>query len=105
MLTTFTQLPNGQDVTKLFAGFICLFLVLTTASSFAGQENLPTAKDHAELQKLLKWHIWYGKPITRGVRAAAGDPDMAVFDNRRTRNLTHMCSYIIYRGKRAIRCE
>ena len=69
------------------------------------EENLPTAKDHAELQKLLKWHIWYGKPITRGVRAAAGDPDMAVFDNRRTRNLTHMCSYIIYRGKRAIRCE
>ena len=96
---------KGQAVTKLFAGFLCAALLLTATKSFAEQNDVPTARDHAELQKLLKWHIWYGKPITRGVRAAAGDPNMAVFDNRRTRNLTHMCSYIIYRGKRAIRCE
>ncbi|MGI9364837.1 MAG: hypothetical protein ACR2O8_06615 [Rhizobiaceae bacterium] len=92
-------------MTKLFYRFICVAAVFTAANSIAAQETFPTARDHAELQKLLKWHIWYGKPVTRGVRAAAGDPDMPVFDNRRTRNLTHICSYIIYRGKRAIRCE
>ena len=43
--------------------------------------------------------------ITRKVRAAAGDPNMVVFDRRGGASNVWRCSFITHRGKRAMVCD
>lgn len=64
-----------------------------------------TAADRKELARLLRPHVWRGKGVYRGVRAAAGDPRMAVIDRRNGRNFVSQCNFIIYRKKRALVCD
>ena len=62
----------------------------------------------AQLQRVLRPHFTK-IPITRAMRAAAGNPNMVVFDRRYgsifADSNVHRCSFITYRGQRAMICE
>ena len=65
-----------------------------------------TAKQ--KLDRVLRPHT-FRYPITREIRRAAGNPNMAVLDRRKLGFAgtfhTHRCSFITLRGQRAILCE
>ncbi|MGI9365609.1 MAG: hypothetical protein ACR2O8_10540 [Rhizobiaceae bacterium] len=64
-----------------------------------------TAKDKAKLKKLMRAHVWYGGGVSRGVRAAAGDPNMPVVDRRVVWGETYTCSFFTMQGRRSILCQ
>ena len=61
-----------------------------------------------KLDRVLRTHT-FRYPITREIRRAAGNPNMVVLDRRKLSFAgtfhTHRCSFITYRGQRAILCE
>ena len=61
-----------------------------------------------KLNRVLRPHT-FRYPITREIRRAAGNPNMVVLDRRKLSFAgtfhTHRCSFITYRGQRAILCE
>lgn len=67
-----------------------------------------SAKARAQLQRVLRPH-YTRIPITREMRAAAGDPNMTVIDRRSSGIFSsgevNRCSFITMRGKRAMICE
>jgi hypothetical protein len=86
---------------------VLLFAALITAQPAQAQSKKSvtvTDRDRAELQKILRPHRWRGKGVSRGVRAAAGDPNMAVLERRQIGQMS-TCSFITYRGKRAMQCQ
>ncbi len=98
-----------MSINKLGAAALAaLFLVPLSGAQAAGGKAVATEKDRATLQRLLKRHSRYraGLRITPGVRAATGDPNIAVFDHRGgSSNSFFQCSYITVRGKRALTCD
>ena len=84
---------------------VVAFGVTNSAHARSEHSNVATAADHKELARILRPHVWHGKGVNRGVRAAAGDPKMAVFDRRIGRSLLSQCSFIVYKNKRAMVCN
>ena len=64
-----------------------------------------TARDKAKLKKLLRSHVWHGGGVSRGVRAAAGDPNMPVVDRRYIWGETYTCSFFTMQGRRTMLCQ
>ena len=62
------------------------------------------AAGRKKLKRLFKPHFRHFGFITADVRAATGDPDIAIFD-RRAGEGPFRCSYITYQGKRALQCD
>ena len=90
---------------KPWATLLFATLLVASPDVAAGKKSVtPTDRDRAELKKIMRSHTFRGKGISRGVRAAAGDPNMAVIDRRRPGN-NSQCSFITLRGKRAMQCQ
>ncbi len=75
-----------------------------TASISVSHADDRLAKARKQLDRILGRHLYRGFPITPDMREAAGDRRMAVFDHRFERFAPATCSFITYRGKRAITC-
>ena len=74
---------------------------MTTSSMALGFSETGAEK----LQRLLKPHH-HRIVVTQKVRDATGDPDIVVFDYRGgTNSNVYRCSYLTYRGKRAMVCD
>lgn len=59
-----------------------------------------------QLERLLKPHFSrFGNPITQKVKNATGDPNIVVFDRRGGGDSVFRCSFITYKGKRAMTCD
>ncbi len=59
----------------------------------------------AKLKRLMRPHFGRYLPITQDIRDATGDPDIVVFDRRGLRSELYTCTFITYRGKRAMTCD
>ncbi len=57
-----------------------------------------------ELQRILQTHFYYGRPIGRSVREAAG-PGTTLLRDERIWGEPARCSFVTYRGGRAIVCN
>ncbi len=99
-----------RKVQLLSALVLSALLASVSLDAFAGSRNsggyVATPEDYAELERVLRQHIWYGKPITRGVRAAAGDPNLPVVDRRALWGFTYTCGFqYLTRHQRAMVCD
>lgn len=65
----------------------------------------PTARDRAELKKLLQTHTYYGGGIPYGVRLATGDPNIPIIDRRSYGTNSSQCGFITARNKRTMLCQ
>ncbi len=74
---------------------------VTVASAEKRHDRSSSTYAQKELKRIQKPHFKLGKPISPGVRRAAGAK--AVFDHRS--GGVNRCSYITYRGERAIVCD
>ncbi len=83
--------------------------VLITTVAITVAATIPSFADNArgerELRKVLKTHNFTGARISPRIREAAGDRSMAVFDNRVGIWEPAQCSFITYRGKKAMVCD
>jgi hypothetical protein len=91
---------NKKSTILLFAALLVTHPVVAAEKKTV----VPTDRDRAELKKIMRSHTFRGKGVSRGVRAAAGDPNMAVIDRRRPGS-SSQCSFITLRGKRAMQCQ
>ena len=62
------------------------------------------ASPQTKLRAVLRSHVYYGLPITRAMRAAAGDLNLTVID-RRQYGRNSRCTYLIQRGRRVMKCD
>ncbi|MFD0917999.1 hypothetical protein ACFQ14_16465 [Pseudahrensia aquimaris] len=60
-------------------------------------------RGHEKLHQVLKPH-YYRILITRDIRAAAGNPNMPVYDNR-SGGGPYRCTFTNTRGNRALTCD
>ena len=87
----------------MFSKVLIVTAALSLAAIMPSQAN--NERGEKRLKKLLSRHIFVSRSIGRDVRAAAGDPSMAIFDNRVERGQFAQCNFITYRGKRALTCN
>ncbi len=71
----------------------------------AQAKEQPSARDKAELKKMLRRHSYYGGGIPYGVRLATGDPNIPVIDRRTYGSMSSQCGFITARGKRTMLCQ
>ncbi len=90
-----------RNLATTFIALTIATFAFTSAPALAGGSS----KAKAELRNIMKIHNWDGRRITPAIREAAGDRTMAVFDYRMERFSPAQCTYITYRGKRAITCD
>lgn len=91
---------NKKTIVLMLAAFVLAHPVQAASKKAV----VVTDKDRKQLQKILRSHTWRGRGVSRGVRAAAGDPNMAVLE-RRQLGRRSQCTFITYRGKRAMSCS
>lgn len=72
--------------------------------NIAFNKNRKSRTGAEKLKRLFKPHF-VRTVITRDIRAATGDPNIVVFDHRAGSSSVYRCSYINYRGKRALQCD
>lgn len=75
----------------------------TRTAAFADRKKYFSGRE--KLKRLLRPHSRFGNIITQDVRDATGDPNIVVFDQRGGRSGVYRCSYLTYRGKRALQCD
>lgn len=79
-----------------------LFAVAVASMAAAPAFVSPAA---ASNHKFFKPHAYTGQVFGRSARASTGDPNIVVFDRRHEIGEIYQCSYITYRGKRAVVCD
>ena len=84
-------------------------LIVATAAALVAATftvgRADNARGERELKKLLSQHSFTGARVSPRAREAAGDRSMAVFDNRVGIWEPAQCSFITYRGKKAMVCD
>ena len=102
---------------SIIAGAVLAGALITSASAAGLHRSAAPSIDNTvievgtklsgkqKLQRVLRTHT-FRYPITRDIRAAAGNPNMAVFDHRTGfTGTTYRCSYITYRSQKALVCD
>ncbi len=84
---------------------VATLLLPASASQAASIPAGARASDVEHLNRIFSQHVFFGRRFDRRLRAATGDPNIAVFDHRIYRADGSQCSYITYRKKRAIVCD
>ncbi len=91
--------------TLMSAGIISAFLI-STPTAFAGNySSHARPSDVQHLKKIFRQHVFLGRRFDTRLRAATGNSRIVVFDHRLQGADGSQCSYITYRGKRAIVCD
>ncbi|GIL02061.1 MAG: hypothetical protein BroJett030_19600 [Alphaproteobacteria bacterium] len=70
--------------------------------------QLVTGTPQQKLQRLLRPHAYFGDRVTDDIRAATGDPNIAVIDRRWRWGEIYSCNYVFMHGRhrgRTLVCE
>jgi len=86
-------------------GIISAFLIPAPAAFAGTYSSQARPSDVQHLKKVFRQHVFLGRRFDTRLRAATGNPRIVVFDHRLWGADGSQCSYITYRGKRAIVCD
>ena len=81
------------------------FLLVVAAATVLAPMTVSQAVAGANSHPLFKPHAYTGQVFGRSARASTGNPNIVVFDRRHEIGEIYQCSYITYRGKRAVVCD
>jgi hypothetical protein len=105
MINLTHQPRKWNQMKKLTLAFLLVALAVVQPALAGRYDNVvPTEEDYRKLDRLLEPHTYYGFPVSRGVRAAAGNPEMIVLDRRRFHS-TAECGFRTYRHQRIMECR
>ena len=91
--------------TLIIASLVSALILPVVSASAAKIPRGARPSDVQHLKDVFRQHVFFGRRFDRRLRAAAGDPNIVVFDHRIYGADGSQCSYITYRGKRAIVCD
>ncbi len=94
-----------MKLASLISAGIIAAIMLPASSIAASIPSGARASDVEHLNRIFSQHVFFGRRFDKRLRAATGNPNIVVFDHRLRLEDGSQCSYITYRGKRAIVCD
>ncbi len=91
--------------TFISAGIVAALLLPASSALSANVPAGARPSDVQHLKQIFRQHVFFGRRFDKRLRAATGDPRIVVFDHRIYGADGSECSFITYRGKRAIVCD
>ena len=88
----------------LVGAAVAVALLALAPAPASAQNYRLDASPATKLRAVLRSHVYFGLPITRGMRAATGDPNITVID-RRQYGRNSRCTFINRSGRRILKCD